>query len=95
MQLNKFYGADLKYDELLKLQPKKPKKGILFPNVDVFIFSGNFAIRQIRGCWIQISRKFFKKIIAQKYQNKVFLVPKAFSFFHEVSQLDKLDGADF
>ena len=43
-------------------------------NLDIFIFSWNFAIRQIRGCWFQIWQYYFQ-IQAQKYPNNALFVP--------------------
>ena len=38
----------------------------------------------------------FFLILAQKYPNKVFLVPNlAIFIFHEILQLEKFEGADF
>ena len=49
LQLDKFEGADFKYDnsffKILAL--KYPNKTFLVPNVGIFVFSQNFAIRHI------------------------------------------------
>ena len=42
--------------------------------LEIFVFSRNFATRQIRGCWFQIWQYYFQ-ISAQKYPNQAFLVP--------------------
>ena len=44
------------------------------PNLVIFIFSRNFAIRQIWGCWFQTWHNYFQ-IPVKKYPNKPFLVP--------------------
>ena len=56
------------------LVKKYPEMAFLVPNLDIFVSSQNFAVRQIRRCWFQIWQYFFK-ILTQKYLNKVFLVP--------------------
>ena len=61
MQLDKFEGADFKYDNI-------------FFKFRHFCFFAKFAIRQIWGCWFQIWQQFFE-VPAQKYQYKAFLVP--------------------
>ena len=50
-QLDKFEVANFKYDNrfLKILALKYPYKGFLVPNLGIFIFSQNFAIRQIQG----------------------------------------------
>ena len=53
--------------------PKTPKLGIFGPKLKDFFSAPNFAIRQIRGCWLQKGQWFFK--IAPKHPNKAFLVP--------------------
>ena len=45
----------------------------MIPNLGVFVFPRNFAVRQIRGCWFQIWQYHFQ-IPAQKYSKKAFLV---------------------
>ena len=54
--------------------PKIRKLGIFGPNLVIFIFSQNFAIRQIQGCWFQIWLYCFQMPV-QKYANQTFLVP--------------------
>ena len=53
LQMDKFESADFKYDNsfLKILAPKHPNKAFLVPDLGIFIFSRNFAIRQIRGRW--------------------------------------------
>ena len=98
LQLDQFEDADFKFDNsFFKFYPKNsPYKVFWVPNLSIFCFFWrNFAIRQNRGCWFQISRWFFK-ILAQKYSNKTFLVPnQEFSLFHEISQLYQFEGAYF
>ena len=81
---------------LLTLSAQKyPNKVFLVPNLDIFVvFLQNFAFRQIWGCWFQISQQFFQ-ILAQKYPSKAFLVPNLETFFGEILQLDKFEGAEF
>ena len=43
-------------------------------NLDIFVFSHNFAIRQIRGCWFQIWHYCFQ-FPGKIYPNQAFLVP--------------------
>ena len=59
---DKLKGADFKYDNTLyKIVAQKirkysifgqiyPNKAFLVPNLVIFYFSQNFALRQIRGC---------------------------------------------
>ena len=54
-------------------------KALLVPNLEIFVFSQNFAIRQIRGDWFQIQQHYFQ-IATQKYPNKVFF-PKCKDFY--------------
>ena len=53
---------------------QKTNNAFLVSNFSFFIFSKNFAIRQIGRGWLQI-RHFFFQICAQKYQNNSFFVP--------------------
>ena len=52
LQLEKFDGDDLKFDNSFfkVLAQKYPNQAFLVPNLGIFVFSQNFAIRQIRGC---------------------------------------------
>ena len=43
----------------------------MVPNLGIFVFSRDFAVWQIWGCWFQIWQQFFK-ILALKYPNKTF-----------------------
>ena len=52
---------------------KYPNKPFFVPNLGIFVFSRNFVVRQIWGCWFQTWQKFFKTL-AQKYLRKAFLV---------------------
>ena len=62
----------------------------------IFIFTPNFATKQIQGRWFQVWQYFFQ-IPVQRYSNKAFLVPnlEIFVFFHKKLQLEKFEGADF
>ena len=40
---------------------KFPNYTFLVPNLDIFVFSRNFAVRQIWRCWFQIWQQFFFK----------------------------------
>ena len=60
--------------------PKLPKESIfLVSKLSIFILTQNFAIRQIPGRPFQILHLFLK-ITAQKYPNKVFLLPNSKEF---------------
>ena len=87
LQQGIFEGADFKYDNIFYQLPaqksflvKNTIKPFLFleqifdSNLGIFIFSQNFAIRQIWGCWSQIWQYCFQ-IPAQKCRNKAFLDP--------------------
>ena len=62
LQLDKFKGADFKYDNSFFLisspkiskysifGQKYPNKALLVPNLSIFVSSQNFAITQIRRC---------------------------------------------
>ena len=52
---------------------KYPNKGFLIPNLRIFVFRPNFAIRQIWGCWFLIGQYCFH-ISPKKYPNQAFLV---------------------
>ena len=45
----------------------------MVPNLGIFIFSRNFAIRPSRGCWVQIWQYNFQ-LPVQKHPNQAFLV---------------------
>ena len=48
LQIDKFEGADFKYDNsFLNSSPKIPKKGTFGPKVRDIHFSKSFAVRQI------------------------------------------------
>ena len=55
-KLGKFERANFKYDNSFckVLAQNYPHEPFLVPNLGIFIISWDFAIRQIRGCWIQI-----------------------------------------
>ena len=55
LMFDKFEGADLKYDNgFLKARAQTYlNKAFLVPDLGIFIFSRNFAFRQIWGCWFQ------------------------------------------
>ena len=57
----------------LILAQKYPNKAFLVPNLAIFIFSRNFAIRQSRGCWVQIWQYNFQFQV-QEHPNQAFLV---------------------
>ena len=48
LQIGKFEGADFKYDKYcFQISAQKyPNKAFLVPNLGIFIFSRNFAVRQ-------------------------------------------------
>ena len=81
LQLEKFEGADFKYDNSFSKVPTQK-----FPRI--FIFAPNLARRQIRGRWFQIWKCYFH-IPAPKYGNLEFFVS-----LHQTLQLDKLGGVD-
>ena len=70
---------------------KYPSKALLVPNLDIFLFLQNFAVRKIWGCWFQIWQYSGSKILVPKYPYKAFLVPtlEIFVFLWEIFQLDK------
>ena len=74
--LDKFEGADFKYDNsFLKLFPQKdPNNSFLVLNLSIFIFSWNFEIAQIWVCWFQICQYYFQ-IPAKKHPSHAFLIP--------------------
>ena len=82
LHADRIAGADFKYKKsFLKFQTKKyPNMAFVFvPNSGIFIFSRNFAVKQIRGGWFQI-RQYCFQIPVQKYQNKAFLIPNLIIF---------------
>ena len=74
LQYYKIEGTDFKYDNRLLNFSLKKLKAFLVSNLGVFIFWQNFAISQIRGCWLQIWQYYFR-IAAQNYPNQAFLIP--------------------
>ena len=67
----------------------------MVPNFRNFVFSRNFAVWQIRGCWFQIWQ-YFCQVFVQKYPNQACLIPNLRIFIlHQTLQLDKFDGVDF
>ena len=67
----------------------------MVPNLDIFVFLRNFAVRIIRGCWFQIWQYAFKAL-AQKYPNYTFLVPNLdIFFFREIFAIRKIQGCWF
>ena len=92
MQIDKFKGADFKYDNsfLKILAQNYPNKTFLVPNLAIFIISRNFAHKilqfdQYEGADFKFNNRLFK-ILAQKYPNKVFLVPSLSIFVVFFSQ---------
>ena len=78
MQLDKFEGADFKYDSFIKFWLKKnPNKAFLVPNLDIFVFSKNFQLDKFDSADFKYYNSFLK-ILAQKYPNFVssFFVAK-------------------
>ena len=75
LQLDKFEGADLKYDnsflEILAL--KYGNKSFFVPNLDIFIFSRNFGLANLKVLISNMTIAFFK-ILTPKHPNKTFLV---------------------
>ena len=75
-QLDKFEGADFKYDNsFLKILGWK-YKAFLVPNLDIFLlfFWQNFAVKQILGCRFQIW-KWYVQLGAPKSAILAFFVP--------------------
>ena len=80
LQLDKFEGADYKYDNILfKFQSKNTQIRRFSPKIKSFHFFTKFRIWQVWGCWYQIWQYSFQ-ILAQKYRNKAFLVPNLGNF---------------
>ena len=76
--------------------PKVPKnKAFLVSNLGIFIFSRDFPIKQIRGCWFQIWQYCFQ-LPDRKYPNLQFLVSNLRIFIlHQTLHTDKFEGVDF
>ena len=53
---DKFQNANFKYDNsfITILAPKYPNQTFFFPNLGIFGFAQNFAVRLIRGHFLQI-----------------------------------------
>ena len=97
MQIDKFEGADFKYDNsYLKILARKyTNKAFLVPNLGIFIFWWNFVIRQIWRCWFQRWEYYFQ-IPAQELPTKAFSFPNLGIFvFPQNFAKDKFEGADF
>ena len=68
----------------------------MIPNIGVFVFLRNFAIRQIWRCPFQVSQYHFQ-IPAKKYSNKGFLVLNLgiFFFFSRNFEIRQIRGSWF
>ena len=86
--------------------PKYTNTAFLVPNLGIFVFftkfffaifvfSPNFATRQIRGRRFQISRSYVQNP-PQKYANQAFLIPNLrILILHQMLQSDKSESVDF
>ena len=85
MQISKkLEGADFKYDNTaFKFQHQKyPNQALLVPNLGIFLFSSNFAIRQIQGRWFQIWQYRFQIAVQKMLKYGIFGTQlKHFCFF--------------
>ena len=77
LQLDKFEGVDFKYDNsFLKFQPKNNKIRHFWSQNQAFsLFQDILQLDKFKGADFKYDNSFFKKILAQKHSNKVFLVP--------------------
>ena len=83
LQIYKFEGADLKYDNnFLKLWYLN--KAFCVRNLYIFNFPRKFAARQIETWWFQIWKGYFQ-IPVQNYPNKVFFVPSLKIFIFKLN----------
>ena len=65
----------------------------MIPNLGVFVYWWNFAVRKIRGYWFQICQNNLQ-LLAPKYSNQAFLVPnlKIFLFALNFGAASKYDN---
>ena len=97
LQLDKFEGGDLKFDNsFLKFLPKNTQIRRFFLKLRHFCFFKKFCNLTNLTVLFQIWQRFFK-ILAQKYPNNPFLVPnlRLLFFFWKILQIDKFQGVDF
>ena len=97
LHLDKFEGADFKYDNIVSNSgPKIPKSGVFGPILE---------IDKLEDADFKYDNSIFK-ILAETYPNKAFLVKNiqikdfwsqicVFLFSGQILQLDKCEGADF
>ena len=62
-----------------KCSPKHPNKTFLVPNLRILIFAWNFAIKQIRGRWLQMWQSFLNIPAQRPY--RAFLVLSLYFLF--------------
>ena len=110
LKLNRFEGADFKYDNIgFKRQRKNTQirqfwsqilalfflhKIFAIRHLGIFIFLENFGMRQIRGCWFQIWQYYYQ-LPAPKYPNQALLVSNLRILFLQLTlQQDKFEYAD-
>ena len=101
LQLDKFQGSELKYDNIvLKFQFKILKKAILVPNLGIFIPKFRHC-HYFTKCSNEINSKVLisnMTIIVSKFQPKNIQIRhfwsqiQAFLFFLKILQLDKFEG---
>ena len=77
-----------------RIAQKYPYKAFLVPNLGIFVFPRNFAIRQIRADF-KYDNIVFKFQPENTQIRHFWLQIYAFLFFREVLQLDKVEVADF
>ena len=79
----------------LNSSPKIPESHIFGPNLDIFVFSRNLQLDNFEGAKFKYDNSFFQ-ILAQKYQNKAFLVPNLRIFIlHQTLQSEKFEDVYF
>ena len=107
LAIRQIRGVDFRYDNIVfTFYPKIRKYSIFGPKFGIFVFftkfvfaifvfSPNFATRQIRGRRFQISQSYVQNP-PQKYANQAFLVQNLrILILHQTLQSDKSESVDF
>ena len=97
LQLDKFEGADFKYDNIFFQIPaqKYPNHTFLIPNLDSFIFLSNLQLEKFEGADFKYVNKFFSNCSPKIPKWSIFCPKcKYFLILHEASHIEKFEGTD-
>ena len=102
MQLDKFEGADFKYDNSFfkkNLAQKYQNKAFLLPNLNIFILHQTLQAENFEDVDLKYDNSFFEFYphpLPENTQIKHFFCPKGkyFLLLHETSYIKKFEGTD-